>query len=72
MKTLFLVRYNDCYGNGNRKLEVIVESHDDFLQWIKIHNQGRANDQDLDIDDDSFCYESEEEFDLIPLNLFKP
>lgn len=72
MKKLFVVVYNDYYGSGNlKKLEVIVESHDDFLKWLKIHNQERADMQDLDIDDDDFCYESEDEFELIPLNLFK-
>lgn len=71
MKELFIVRYNDCYGDGDGKLEVVVESHEDFLKWLEVHNQERADLQDLDIDDDDFCYEGEEEFDLIPLNLFK-
>lgn len=68
-KTLYVVRYNDCYGNGDTKLEVIVESQEDFLKWLEVHNQERADLQDLDVDDDDFCYEGEEEFDLIPLNL---
>jgi hypothetical protein len=70
-KTLYVVQYNDCYGNGNKKLEVIVESHEDFKKWLKIHNEERADDQCLDIDDDDFVVEHEEEFYLIPLNLFK-
>lgn len=68
-KTLYVVRYNDCYGNGETSLEVIVESHEDFLKWLEVHNQERADLQDLDVDDDDFCYEGEDEFDLIPLNL---
>jgi hypothetical protein len=66
---LYVVRYNDCYGNGDEKLEVIVESHKDFLKWLEVHNQERSDLQDLDIDDDDFCYETEEQFDLIPLDL---
>ena len=69
MKELFVVIYNDYYGN--KKLEIIVESYDDFKKWLEIHNQERADMQDLDIDDDDFCYEGDDEFELIPLNLFK-
>jgi len=69
LKTLYVVRYNDCYGNGDDQLEVIVESHEDFLKWLEIHNQERADLQDLEVDDEDFCYEGEEEFDLIPLDL---
>ena len=68
-KTLYVVNYNDCHGNGDEKLEVIVESREDFLKWLEAHNKERADSQDLDVDDDAFCYEGEDEFDLIPLNL---
>ena len=60
-KKLYVVRYNDCYGNGDKKLEVIVECHEDFLKWLEVHNQERVDDQDV--------YEGEEQFDLIPLYL---
>jgi hypothetical protein len=66
---LYVVRYNDCYGNSDEQLEVIVKSHEDFLKWLEVHNQERSDLQDLDIDDDDFCYETEEQFDLIPLDL---
>ena len=69
LKTLYVVRYNDCYGNGETKLEVIVESREDFLKWLEVHNKERADNEDLDIDDDDFVIENEEEFDLIPLEL---
>lgn len=69
-KTLYVVRYNDCYGNGETSLEVIVKSHKDFKKWLIQHNKERADLQDLDVDDDDFCYEGEEEFELIPLTLF--
>lgn len=69
MKKLFVVVYNDCYGNGNTKLETIVESHDDFIKWLAEHNEDRRMDY---IDDDDFVEETEEEFDLIPLTLYKP
>jgi hypothetical protein len=67
-KTLYVVQYNDCYGNGDKKLEVIVESHEDFKNWLKIHNEERKLDY---LTNDDFVEEHEEEFDLIPLNLFK-
>ena len=66
-KTLYVVQYNDCYGNGNKKLEVIVESHEGFKNWLKTHNEERKLDY---LTDDDFVEEHEEEFDLIPLNLF--
>jgi hypothetical protein len=67
-KTLYVVQYNDCYGNGDKKLEVIVESHEGFKNWLKTHNEERKLDC---LTDDDFVEEHEEEFDLIPLNLFK-
>lgn len=66
-KSLFVVKYTDCYGNGNEQLEVIVESHEDFLKWLEIHNESRREDDD----DEYFCEETEAEFELIPLTLFK-
>jgi len=61
-KTLYVVRYNDCYGNGDSNLEVIVESKDDFKKWLKQHNEDREENGEIE--------ENEEEFDLIPLELF--
>jgi hypothetical protein len=57
--TLYVVQYNDKYGNGNTNLEVIVSSYKDFLVWLKKHNQERDGSP-----------EKKEEFDLIPLSLF--
>jgi hypothetical protein len=69
VKTLYVVEYNDCYGNGtDKKLEVIVETHNQFLEWLKEHNENRRMDY---LDDDDFVEESAEEFNLIPLNLFQ-
>jgi hypothetical protein len=68
-KTLYVVEYNDCYGNGtDKKLEVIVENHNQFHQWLKEHNEDRRMDY---LNDDDFVEESAEEFNLIPLNLFQ-
>lgn len=68
-KTLYVVQYNDCYGNGtDKKLEVIVENHNQFLEWLKEHNEDRRMDY---LDDDDFVEESAEEFNLIPLKLFQ-
>ena len=60
-KTLYVVQYNDCYGNGDKKnLEVIVENRNHFLEWLDEHNESRGGSEP----------ETEEEFTLIPLNLF--
>jgi hypothetical protein len=68
-KTLYVVEYNDCYGNGtDKKLEVIVETHNQFLEWLKEHNENRRMDY---LNDDDFVEESAEEFNLIALNLFQ-
>ena len=66
-KQVYIVQYNDCYGNGNDKmLEVVLESKDDFASWLEQHNDNRRMDY---ISDDDFIKENEEEFDLIPLDL---
>jgi hypothetical protein len=60
-KTMYIVRYNDIYGNGdNQKLEVIVENRNHFLEWLEEHNESRGQSEP----------ESEEEFDLIPLSVY--
>jgi len=67
-KTLYVVKYNDTYGNGNKqKLEVIVDNRNNFLKWLDEHNESRRMDY---ITDDDFLKETEEEFDLIPLTLY--
>jgi hypothetical protein len=66
-KTFYVIQYNDCYGNGyNKKLEAIVESQEQFLEWLKKHNEERKNEY---LEDD-YLEESIEEFNLIPLQLF--
>lgn len=64
MKNLFVVKYID-----DNKYEVIVESREDFLKWLVDHNESRREDY---LNDDDFCEETERDFELIPLNLFKP
>ena len=65
MKKLFVVQYNDTYGNGNnKKLEVIVKSYEDFLKWLDEHNKQRK------FEDEDSIEEDEDEFTLIALSLF--
>ena len=67
-KQVYIVQYNDCYGNGtDKKLEAVIESKDDFKSWLEQHNDNRRMDC---ISDDDFIVESEEEFDLIPIDMF--
>lgn len=66
-KEVYIVQYNDCYGNGSdKKLEVVLESKDAFKIWLEQHNDNRRMDC---INDNDFIEENEEEFDLIPLDL---
>jgi hypothetical protein len=56
-KTMYIVKYNDIYGNGdNKKLEVIVENRNHFLEWLEEHKESRGGSEP----------ELEEEFDLKP------
>lgn len=67
-KTFYVIQYNDCYGNGyTKKLEAIVESYEQFLEWLKKHNEERKADY---LEDDEYLEETPEEFNLIPLQLF--
>ncbi len=67
-KEVYIVQYNDCYGNGtDKKLEAVIESKDDFASWLEQHNDNRRMDC---ISDDDFIEESEEEFTLIPIDMF--
>ena len=60
--TYYIVEYNDCYGNGNRQIEVLVRNEQEFLRWLEIRNKERADAGEL--------IEDLEEFDLIPIELF--
>jgi hypothetical protein len=58
-KEVYIVQYNDCYGNGtDKKNEGVIESREDFASWLEQHNEDREED------------ESEEEFTLIPIDMF--
>ena len=62
-ETLYIVQYNDCYGNGDQKSnEVLVRNEQEFLRWLEIRNKERADAGEL--------VEDMEEFDLIPIELF--
>jgi len=63
--TFYIVQYNDRYGNGtDKKIECIVKSKADFLKWLKEHNKERKG--------MGAMAESAEEFNIIPVNLWKP
>jgi hypothetical protein len=62
--TLYIVQYNDCYGNGDQKSnEVLVKDEAAFWRWLKQRNKERIAEGEME--------EQVEEFDLIPITLFK-
>jgi hypothetical protein len=57
MKKIYLVEYNDRYGNGdNKSFEGYVESREDFMKWLVEHNKEREAEGELE--------EGKEEFTL--------
>jgi hypothetical protein len=53
-KTVYIVKYNDRYGNGDdTSIEAVLEKESDFKKWLKMHNDSRDAEP-----------ESEEEFDV--------
>lgn len=59
---VFIVKYNDLYGNGtDTYLECVVRSRDEFYEWLDWHNDLR---QQLENEP-----EDEELFTLIPISL---
>jgi hypothetical protein len=62
--TFYIVQYNDCYGNGDQKSnEVLVKDEATFWRWLKKRNKERITEGEME--------EQVEEFDLIPITLFK-
>lgn len=61
-KQVFVVQYNDRYGNGdNKSIEAVVENKTAFKKWLREHNKQRKADGNKP--------ESSEEFDLIPTQM---
>ena len=62
--TFYIVHYNDCDSNGDHKQnEVIVKNEAGFWKWLKQRNKERVAAGEME--------EQVEEFDLIPIQLFK-
>ena len=62
-KTFYIIQYNDKWGNGdNKSYEGLLEKKEDFDAWLQQHNDEREHNGD--------DAEDEDEFDLIPINLF--
>jgi hypothetical protein len=62
---LYIVQYNDCYGDGsNKMMEILVKGNVDFEEWLKRRNKEREADGEEP--------EGSEEFTLIPIRLFNP
>ena len=65
-KRVYLVTYNDRYGNGDQKsIEAVLKKESDFKKWLKMHNEGRKE-QDA-------APENAEEFDVdsVEMVIFK-
>lgn len=65
-KLIYLVTYNDCYGNGDKNIEGYVEANDyaeaqkNLTKWLKARNKCRIAEGEIE--------ENEEEFDLKQIN----
>lgn len=61
-KSVFLVTYNDCYGNGDESIEGYIEASDyaeakeKLIEWCEARNKTRVA--------EGSCEEWEDEFDL--------
>jgi len=63
-KTIYLIKYNDCYGNGDESyIECAITEKKYFKDWLNEHNKDREFDGNEP--------EGEEEFDLIEYKIFK-
>lgn len=61
-QTVYIIQYNDCYGNGDQKsIEGVITSKSGFTQWLKEHNANRKADGN--------SKEGKDEFDLIECDL---
>ncbi len=61
-KRVYIVTYNDCYGNGtDKRNESVLEKESDFKKWLKAHNKQRKLDGNEP--------ESKEEFDVTPIDM---
>ena len=64
MTSIYIVQYNDCYGNGTDKsFEVALTDKKDFKAWLKEHNAERKG--------MGAMKESADEFDIIELKVFE-
>ena len=61
-KKCLVVMYNDCYGNGDKSVECIINSQKDFPKWLEKTNREREK-----IEAPEYL---PEEFDLIPIEFF--
>jgi len=77
-KTVYLVTYNDRFGNGDEDcVEVVLTKQSDFSKWLKKNNKDRGaieptgneeEDEENEANADAI-WESEEEFDINPVTM---
>ena len=78
-KTVYLVTYNDTFGNGDEDcVEAVLTKQSDFSKWLKKNNEDRGaikptgneeEDEENEANADAI-WETEEEFDINPVTMY--
>jgi hypothetical protein len=66
MNEVIVILYKDSVYGGENKVECVVKNHLAFTEWLAQHNDDR---RELS-DDDDFCEETEDDFELISVPFF--
>ena len=67
MNEVIVILYKDSVYGGENKVECVVKNHLAFTEWLAQHNDDRRMDF---LNDDDFCEETEDDFELISVPFF--
>ena len=67
MNEVIVILYKDSVYGGENKVECVVKNHLAFTEWLAQHNDDRRMDF---LNDDDFCEETEDDFELVSVPFF--
>lgn len=67
MNEVIVILYKDSVYGGEKKVECVVKNHLAFTEWLAQHNDDRRMDF---LNDDDFCEETEDDFELVSVPFF--